>query len=377
MREAIVEVTREARADPCLAAEGAVALLVRVVPALENVDGSSGALGTAVNDAIAAFAPIVGTAPLMPTQRGRLLEHLWGAVNDDGYGYLDALEHRWGRYCGSPEIAAAWADERLAFVRAHLARERSGYLKGTIATLSALHAAARYADLLALLDDARTSWWHYREWGFETLLALGRSAEALRYADASRGVNDGPAVDAACERVLLASGLEEEAYRRYAVRAAPYHSTNLATFRAACKKYPDIDARRILRDFAAAKPGREGRWFAAAVSAGFLDEALALAQRSAADPHTLLRAARKHLTNEPRFAFEAALLALHSIAAGWGFEVSALDAIEASTIARDAATRLGCEQEFMHRLNAEGIAGNAFLRDALRLRQPPPIPRRR
>ena len=69
VREAIGEVKRVARGDAALGAEGSVALLVRLVPALERVDGSSGAIGTAVNDAVASFAPIVGSAPLTASQR--------------------------------------------------------------------------------------------------------------------------------------------------------------------------------------------------------------------------------------------------------------------------------------------------------------------
>jgi len=367
LREAKAEIVRTAREDATLGAEGAVALLSRLSPAFEKVDSSSGALGAAVNDVIAALTPLVGTPALAPEERQRLLERLWNSVNEDDLGYLDALERRWGACCGPAEYAAAWADERLEPVGEYLAAERSGYRKGTVATLSALYTAGRYADILALLDRARIVRWPYREWGFEALLALGRSADALRYANESRGTNDGPAVDAACERVLLASGLAEEAYRCYAMAAVPYRTTNLAVFRLMCEKYAGIDRRRILEDLAAREAGREGRWFAAAVSAGFLDTALALAERSPADPHTLLRAARKHVVKHPRFALETAFLTLHSIAAGWGFDVSALDAIEAVAVAREAAAALDCEPEFERRLHAEAIVNDRFLRDALRL----------
>ncbi len=48
LREALTEIKLVARIDPILGAEGAVALLERISPALENVDSSSGAIGTAV-----------------------------------------------------------------------------------------------------------------------------------------------------------------------------------------------------------------------------------------------------------------------------------------------------------------------------------------
>jgi hypothetical protein len=49
VREAVSELRKAARSDPLLAAEGAVLFLEKVSPALEHVDSSSGAIGTAVN----------------------------------------------------------------------------------------------------------------------------------------------------------------------------------------------------------------------------------------------------------------------------------------------------------------------------------------
>lgn len=50
------------RVDPVVAAEGAMTFLERVSPALEQVDSSSGAIGTAVDRGIAELAPIVAEA---------------------------------------------------------------------------------------------------------------------------------------------------------------------------------------------------------------------------------------------------------------------------------------------------------------------------
>jgi hypothetical protein len=52
VRQAVSEIKTAARHDPALAAEGAVLFLERLSPALEHVDSSSGAIGTAVNHAI-------------------------------------------------------------------------------------------------------------------------------------------------------------------------------------------------------------------------------------------------------------------------------------------------------------------------------------
>ena len=56
VKEAVSEIKKVARKDPILAAEGAVVFLEKVSPALERVDSSSGAIGTAVNHAVEAEA---------------------------------------------------------------------------------------------------------------------------------------------------------------------------------------------------------------------------------------------------------------------------------------------------------------------------------
>ena len=52
VKQAVTEIKGVARRDPLLGAEGAVTFLERVSPALEQVDSSSGAIGTAVHHAI-------------------------------------------------------------------------------------------------------------------------------------------------------------------------------------------------------------------------------------------------------------------------------------------------------------------------------------
>ena len=48
LKQAVCEIKKVARKDPVLAADGAVTLFERLSPALEHVDSSSGAIGTAV-----------------------------------------------------------------------------------------------------------------------------------------------------------------------------------------------------------------------------------------------------------------------------------------------------------------------------------------
>jgi hypothetical protein len=59
----VAEIRTIARSDPVLAAEGAIAFLRRLSPALEIVDSSSGATGTAVNNTITSLVPIIATVP--------------------------------------------------------------------------------------------------------------------------------------------------------------------------------------------------------------------------------------------------------------------------------------------------------------------------
>lgn len=134
--------------------------------------------------------------------------------------------------------------------------------------------------------------WHYRKWGAKALCAMGRKDEALQYAEDSRGKNESPfEIARVCEDILLSDGSVEDAYDRYAIEANR-KTTNLATFRAIVQKYPNKNPREILTDLAASSPGEEGKWFAAAKSAGFYQEALELANRSPCDHQTLARAAR-------------------------------------------------------------------------------------
>ena len=58
IKEALTEIKQVARKDSILAADGAVTFLEKVSPALEHVDSSSGALGSAVHKAIDTALPL-------------------------------------------------------------------------------------------------------------------------------------------------------------------------------------------------------------------------------------------------------------------------------------------------------------------------------
>jgi hypothetical protein len=350
VKQAVGEIKSVARNDPMLAAEGAVLFLERVSPALEHVDGSSGAIGTAVNKAVAELVTVIAGAPAERETREAWLERLWAAHEADGIPYIETLADFWGELCASKEIATAWASELIGITGMALSADKNlrGYFHGTSACLSALYRAERYAEIVDLLKDE--TFWPYKRWGVKALAAMGQTSEAIELAESCRGPwtpNGG--VDAICEEILLESGLVEEAYRSYGAHATR-GGTYLATFRAVARKYPEKSARQILSDLVEATPGEEGKWFAAAKEAGLYDEALALAKRTPCDPRTLTRAARDFAEREPSFAINAGLLALHWLVQGYGYEITGADVWAAYTSTMKAAERNGNAVEIRERV---------------------------
>lgn len=345
IKEAVSEIKSVARKDAVLAAEGAVIFLEKLSPALEQVDSSSGAIGTTVNRAIDTLVPIIVKADVKSSTRQKWLERLWQAIQDDTIPYIEILVDSWGELCVTSELASAWADAFMPAVEHGWNPQASshGYFKGTTACLSSLFAAGRHDELLTLLEKSRIKWWHDRRWGVKALVAMGKKAEAIRYAEESRGMNDpGWQIAEACEAILLSSGLVDEAYRRYAVEANQ-GTTNLATFRAIVKKYPDKLPQDILCDLIASTPSSEGKWFAAAKDAGLFDVAIELTSRNPTDPRTLIRAARDFTKDKPDFAFASGLAALRWITLGYGYEITSVDVLEAYSAVLQAATIAGVD----------------------------------
>ena len=366
IKEAISEIKQVARKEPVLAADGAVILLEKLSPALEQVDSSSGAIGSAVNRAIDAMVPIIAKANVEPQVRQRWLERLWEALQNDDMPYIEVLGDYWGELCVTPELALAWADEFQPLVEQEWSSQSSGhgFFKGTSACFAAMFAAGRYEQLLALLERAPFKWWYYRRWGVKALAAMGNKAEAVRYAEASRGLNDpGWQIAEACENILLSSGLTDDAYRRYAVEANQ-GTTNLARFRAIVKKYPHKQPTEVLRDLIASTPGSEGKWFAAAKDAGLFDVALELATSYPTDPRTLTRAARDYAEERPEFAIAAGLAALRWLSLGYGYEITASDVQDAYSRVMHAVARAGVDAQQVKthiRALVAGSPGNPFV----------------
>jgi len=351
IKQAVTEIKKVAKKDPVVAAEGAVGFLERVSAAIEQVDGSSGSIGTAVNNAIEELVPIIASAPADPKTREHWLERLFEAHAADLIPYIERLADYWGELCASKELASVWADRLIGSTRMALSPDREvGHIfHGTSACLSALYRAERYDELIALLDVERTLW-DYKQWAAKALAAQGKKAEALRYAESCRSpwASD-LAIDRLCEDVLLSSGMLDEAYARYGLRANRA-GTYLATFRAVTKKYPHKPASEILGDLVKTTPGDEGKWFAAAKDAGLYDEALALASRTPCDPKTLARAARDCAEKQPAFAVGAGLLSLYWLVQGYGYEITGADVWDAYRATLAAAERQGSSAEVKERV---------------------------
>lgn len=369
VKQAVAEIKKVARKEPLLAAEGAVAFLERVSPAIEQVDGSSGSIGTAVTNAIGELVPIIAGAPADAKTRAAWLERLFEAHEADRIPYIEALADHWGELCASKEVASAWADRLLGTTRMALSPDKGlrGHFHGTSACLSALYRAERFDELVDLLRIDTI--WSYKEWAVRALAATGKKAEALRYAEACRSpwASD-HAIDSVCEEILLSSGLVDEAYARYGVRANQ-GGTYLATFRAVSKRYPHKAAGEVLADLVETTPGDEGKWFAAAKDAGLYDEAVALASRTPCDPKTLSRAARDYVEKEPAFAVSAGLLSLHWLVQGYGYEITSGDVWDAYRATLAAAERHGSAIEVRERVRkmvaAEGAGGDRFVTKVL------------
>ena len=348
IKEAVSEIRKVARKDPLLGAEGAIKLMEKLWPALQHVDSSSGALGTAVYNAMGVLVDIVVEAPADEKIKAKWLDRLWEAFNDDGVGYLDVLGERWGEVCGSPQIASKWADELLPIVHRtweETKQKSFSYFRGTSSCLSCLLVSARHRELLDLIELAPHISWYNRKYGVQALVAMGKKGEAIKYAKASCDLNDNPiAIDQVCEEILISSGLYDEAYQKYGLMVNR-GGTNLATFRNIAKKYPMKEKSQILEDLIESTPGEEGKWFATAKSLAMLPLALKLAHQSPCEPKTLNRAARDYMDKEPNFALGVAMASLHWLSQGWGYEITGFDVQSAFDYALKAAEKLGLEEQ--------------------------------
>ena len=340
IHEALAEIRAVARQDRATAAEGAVLFLEKLSPAVNQIDGSSGALGSATYAAVLELVPVISDAPVECAVRKKWLDRLFEAIQEDDPPYIESLGEHWGELCATTALASSWADQLLPTQLSVLRDRKSGvyaYFAGTTLCYSALFKAARHDELLELLAMDPRPIWHYLVWGARVLVARGQVDEAIAYVRERAGSNTSlEAIALFAEDALLKAGRRAEAFDQYALLANQANS-NLSTFRALAKKYPELAPDKLMEHLIASTPGEPGKWFATAKTLKQFDRAIALAWASPCDPKTLTRAARDHLIKQPGFAMQAALAALHWMSMGHGYELIGLDVLEAHRLAIDAA----------------------------------------
>ena len=340
LSEAVREIKRMAKTDPVEAGDGAVALMERLWPSLQDIDGSSGALGSAVNRTLDALIPVLIAAPADKGLRAKWLDRLYEAVKEDGVQYLSPVEDRWGEICAFPELAQEWADRLLSLLRDVWSNEEKGaWVIGATICLSSLLSVGRYAVLEELLLLRSYRFWHFDKFTAEALLRQDRIDEAVEFAEACRTDRyEDHNIACFCEQALLQAGRCDEAYHRYGL-VTTRAGTNLAWFRTVVQMYPSMEPRRILLDLIE-RHNKRGKWFAAAKDAGFLNIALECAEHNAVEPSTLIRAARDFSDSQPKFGAQIALLAIKHLLSGRGYEPTTLDVLNAHTHLMAAAAHL-------------------------------------
>lgn len=353
LNEALSEIRAVARRDPARAAEGAVLLLEKISPALCEVDSSSGALGNAVYAAVAELVPVIAGAQVSDATRDGWLARLFEAIQEDDPSYIESLGDAWGELCVTKERASRWVDELLPTVRHVMADRKTGqfaWFSGTSLCYSALFKANRHEELFELIRADSPTIWQFQIWGARVYDARGDTDAAIAYMEPFRE-RQPEALAQFAEDLLLKAGRRAEAYAKYAI-AANRRNSYLSTYRAIAKRYPEVDPDKLLADLIASTPGSEGKWFATAKTLKLFDMALALARRSPTEPKTLIRAAAAEMANNPQFACEAGLLALHWIALGYGYEITGTDVAEAAAVVRKAGAALGKADEMEAKIEA-------------------------
>jgi hypothetical protein len=308
-----------------------------------------------------------------PAVRDKWLERLFEAIQEDDPPYIESLGDHWGDLCATAELASSWADRLLPTQRNVLRERKRGtfaFFPGTPLCYSALFKAGRHDELLDLLTMDPRPIWPYLIWGARVLAARGQVDEAIAYVRERAGSTTSlETIARFAEDALLRAGRRAEAFDQYALLANQANS-NLSTFRALAKKYPELAPEQLLDHLIASTPGEPGKWFATAKTLKLLDRATALAWASPCDPKTLVRAAREHLVKQPEFAMQAALAALHWMSLGHGYELTALDVMEAHRLATEAARstqQTEQAQALIEQALASDRATSAWMRHSLGL----------
>lgn len=315
-------------------------LLEKLSPALWQIDSSSCTLGNATYATVQELAPLISHAPVSTSVRRQWLDRLFEAFQEDDPPYIESLGDHWGDLCATQELASAWADQLLPTLRNVLRECTSGtyaFFSGTTLCYSALFKADRHDQILELLAMDPRPIWPYLVWGAKVLATRGQIDEAIAYLRERAGsTTSETSIARFAEEELLKAGRRAEAFNQYALLANQTNS-NLSTFRALKKKYPELAQEKLLGYLVSSSPDEPGKWFATAKTLKLFEQATRLAWASPCDPKTLNRAARDYSKTQPDFAMQCALASLHWMSMGHGFELTGLDVLEAHRFAIEAA----------------------------------------
>jgi len=333
------------RTDAAQAGEGAVILLERLSPALTNIDSSSGAIGTAVNNAIEKLVPIIADAPVDSATRDKWLDRLWQAQVDDDIPYIENLADHWGQLCGSKDKASAWADEFIDTVRRVYGHAGlpGDYFKGASACLSALLKAERYDELFELLDLKRMNVSFYQDYRVKAAIAQEMGIAAIELSN-KRGAGK--------SAKQPAQPATEADYNDFLSRTE-ISGSYLNFYKSAVKKFPGVAPEKILDDLIATTPGAESKWFAAAKELKDFELAMRLAYKSPCDPRTLTRAARDYKLINPVFAAEVGIAAVYWLIKGHGLDITPSDIRIAFYETMQAAKIVGQEAQAVQIIRKE------------------------
>ena len=372
MKEAVSEIKRVAQKDPSLAGAGVVELFCRLYPAVMQIDGSSGAVGTALNRTIDQLCPLLPKAAWDMNTRGQWLQILYEAIQEDGWGLFDDLRDHWGQICVYPGLAQLWADELLPTVKDIWSHPGFAHFVGTDMCLSCLLYTERYDELHTLIQLNQNPFWPYTKFWAMALIKQGKPEKALLHVEEIRSRqkvnNEEPQMDQFCESTLIEMGRVEKAYQQYGLNI-PSYGTYLNIYRGLCKRYPAIDKRKILLD-CMERTGQKGKWFAAAKSYGFLDIALACAQTGGSDPNTLLRATRDYAQKDADFAVSVGTEAIMTFLTAEFYDpITGTDVTQAyhqvATVAENAMIHDRFQADLSRRVLKESNKINPALRNAI------------
>lgn len=166
LKEAVREIRKVEKKDPELAAEGAIFLLEKIVPAIEQIDSSSGAIGATVHNTLQILFEIIGKAETTLVVRNQWLERIWETYQGDDSGFLDSTGDAWGRLCGhsdySRDLALQWAremEECSEERRKNGDDQRYFYFRGEAIVLSCLLEVGIFDKVISLVEK-----WGHKSW---------------------------------------------------------------------------------------------------------------------------------------------------------------------------------------------------------------------